>query len=378
MPYDNNPIDTAPCLTIDGSMGEGGGQVLRAALALSLALERPFQLVNIRAKRPKPGLKRQHLTCARAAQALCGAEMSGDALNSTSLFFKPGELRPGEHSFAVGTGGSVTLVLQALVPALLFADAPSSLTVTGGTHVPYAPPFEFLAETLLPRLELLGPKLTAHMDRIGYMESGGGRIRLDIQPVPRPDAPIDLSPEGAVGPLRASDALLYGHGLPESILDRETATLLKHGGEALDLRAERIVRLDRSDKNRPVEGAGNMVIVRLRHGERGDRGEQCTVFAECGWRGRSAEVVAKTACKRAREFVEAGLPVECHLADQLLVPLALAGGGSFLTKRPSAHLTTCLEVIRLFTGMDCAVEREERGTRVRIGPRPEPRMNPAA
>ena len=164
---------------VDGSFGEGGGQILRASLALSMALGHPFRLINIRANRPKPGLKRQHLACVQAAQRICGAKVTGDVINSTEICFAPGTVQPGEYCFDIGSGGSCTLVLQALVPALLTASGPSRLTVTGGTHVPFAPPVEFLRDTLFPWLEKLGPRLSAHMDKPGFMQIGGGKITVE-------------------------------------------------------------------------------------------------------------------------------------------------------------------------------------------------------
>jgi len=328
------------CIQIDGSMGEGGGQVLRASLALSMALGKPFRISGIRANRPKPGLKRQHLTCVTAAQAVCDATVDGAAINSSELFFAPGVVRPGEYEFHVGTGGSVTMVLQALVPPLLLGTTPSRLTVTGGTHVPYAPPFEFMRDTLFPRLETLGVRLNARMDRIGYMDIGGGSVTVEIQPVAAP-APFH---QGEAGAWEGTTAVIYGHNLPEGIVEREIDVLLSEEHASLGLTPETIRREDGAASARSVAGAGNMVLVVVRHGG------HTTVFGECGWRGRTAEVVARQACKRALHFIQAGMPIEAHLADQLLVPLALAGGGSFVTERISPHTRTCLAVIEQFMG----------------------------
>ncbi len=344
-------------ITIDGSMGEGGGQVLRAALALSMASGRPFHMVNIRANRPKPGLKRQHLTCVKAAQALCGADVKGDALNSQELVFRPGAVRPGEYAFNVGTGGSVTLVLQALVPALLLGSTPSRLTVTGGTHVPYAPPFEFMRDTLFPRLEALGPRLAARMNSVGYMDIGGGSVTVDIHPATKS---IPFNQQDAE-PFKGAEAAIYGHNLPDGIIQREIDVLLSDPYASLGLTAKTIRREDSATSPHPVEGTGNMVLITVRHGR------YATVLGECGWRGRTAEVVARQACKRALRFARAHVPVEEHLVDQLLVPLAIAGGGSFAAESITPHTQTCLAVIEQFTNMKADLTAAEtKGTLVTL------------
>ena len=344
-------------IVIDGSMGEGGGQVLRASLALSMALGKPFHIVGIRANRPKPGLKRQHLTCVQAAQAICKARVEGDAINSSALSFAPGPVQAGEYEFQVGTGGSVTLVLQAIVPPLLREKTPSRLTVTGGTHVPHAPPFEFMRDTLFPRLAALGARLTARLDRVGYMEKGGGSVTVDIQP----SAIITPFHQEETGAWTGTEAVIYGHNLPAGVVDREITELLSATCAPLGLRPENIRREDDPASSRAIAGAGNMVLVTLRHGP------YATVFGECGWRGRTAEVVARHTCRRALDFIRAGLPVEAHLADQMLVPLALAGGGSFVAEKITKHTQTCLAVIERFTGKKAKLApTETKGTRITL------------
>lgn len=351
------------CIKIDGSMGEGGGQVLRASLALSMATGQPFSMAGIRAGRPKPGLKRQHLTCVRAAQAVCGAQVRGDAVNSTDLDFYPGPLRPGDYAFQVGTGGSVTLVLQAVVPPLLFAAGPSRLSVTGGTHVPYAPPFEFMRDTLFPRLSALGAQARASLERIGYMDIGGGSVTAEVAPVGRVTGqrpcklPFKLEDSGSFS---GASAFIYAHGLPEGVVEREIDILLSSPYSALGLSRNNIVVSRPDDSNGPEAGSGNMVLLTVQ------QNGFSTVFGECGWRGRSAEVVARQACKRALHFIKSGAPVEAHLADQLLVPLALAGGGTFIAERVTAHTRTCLEVIRRFMDVKTEVTLQEAGARITI------------
>lgn len=343
---------------IDGSTGEGGGQVLRAALALSMALGSPFRMTNIRAKRPKPGLKRQHLTCIRAAQEICDATVEGDEINSTEITFTPGTVKPGSYRLAIGTGGSVTLVCQALIPPLLFAAEPSHLEISGGTHVPYAPPFEFMRDTLFPMVERLGVKLHARMDRLGYMNIGGGIIHVDITPCSDPHAFVQPEP----APITKTTAVIYGHNLPEGIVERERELLQKESAP-LHLSENDILCIDRNigpdNTPLPVDGTGNMVILTVH------QGDQKTVFGECGWRGRSAETVASHTCKRAKEFLCSHASVEACLSDQLPVPLALAGGGSFVTQRLTKHTGTCLKIIELFTGRHAQTVHEQ-GRNIRI------------
>ena len=168
---------------IDGSLGEGGGQILRTSLALSMLTGTPFRLTNIRAGRAKPGLLRQHLTGVEAAAAICSARTRGAELHSQDLTFEPHKVRAGDYRFSIGTAGSTTLVLQAVLPALLTASGSSTLELEGGTHNPAAPPFDFLSEAFLPLIERMGPKVTATLKRHGFFPAGGGRLVVRIEPV---------------------------------------------------------------------------------------------------------------------------------------------------------------------------------------------------
>ncbi|HVK59248.1 MAG TPA: RNA 3'-terminal phosphate cyclase, partial [Candidatus Kapabacteria bacterium] len=182
-------------ITIDGANGEGGGQILRTALALSLVTQQAFRIQNIRAGRQKPGLLRQHLTAVEAATNVGDATVDGAALGSKELVFKPAKIRPGDYRFAVGTAGSATLVLQTVLPALILGTESSRLKLEGGTHNPHAPPFDFLERAFLPLLNRLGPKVTANLDRAGFFPAGGGRFSVEITPVERLQ-PLDLSDRG--------------------------------------------------------------------------------------------------------------------------------------------------------------------------------------
>ncbi|MDR1489189.1 MAG: RNA 3'-terminal phosphate cyclase [Desulfovibrio sp.] len=339
---------------VDGSLGEGGGQVLRASLALSMALGRPFRMTSIRANRPKPGLKRQHLTCVRAAQQICGAEVAGDSINSTEICFAPGAVRPGNYCFDIGSGGSCTMVLQALVPPLLVASGPSRLTVTGGTHVPFAPPFEFLRDTLFPWLAKLGPRLSAHMDQPGFMQVGGGSITVEIDPVPALQ-PLDSCEGGAF--VGATGHILLCN-LGADIAKREKAALLAENLRVLGL-TEKTIHIE--TKSRSVEGLGNAVLVTV------VRESGVTVCTGIGQLGVAAKSVARHAADRARSFLRSEVPVEKHLADQLLVPMALAGSGTFLTEKPSLHTKTCMAVLPLFMDVTArAVQLNARAWRITL------------
>jgi len=185
-------------LTIDGSMGEGGGQVVRSSLALSLVTGTPFRIDKVRAGRKRPGLMRQHLTAVQAAAAVGGARVTGAEIGAQCFTFEPGAVQAGEHRFAVGTAGSATLVLQTVLPALLVAGGPSRLTLEGGTHNPMAPPFDFIAEAFLPLIARMGARCTATLERPGFYPAGGGRFTVEVTPVAEELIPFALLERGEV------------------------------------------------------------------------------------------------------------------------------------------------------------------------------------
>ncbi len=309
-------------LTIDGSFGEGGGQILRSALALSLVTGRPFRLDNIRARRKKPGLMAQHLTAVRAAAAIGGAGVEGAALGSRSLTFRPGPVTPGQYEFSVGTAGSATLVLQAVLPALMTASGPSRLTLSGGTHNPHAPPYDYLHDVFVPLVNRLGARISMRLERPGFFPAGGGRFSVDVEP-PIRWQPLHLLVSDE--PARVSAKALVAR-LPVHIAERELAVVAREFSLGKhDLAIEEF-------KN--SAGPGNAIMIRI------DRGEATEMFTGFGQRGVPAENVAGAAVAEAKAFLAAGMPVGPHLADQLLIPLALAGGGSFDTTELTPHTTT--------------------------------------
>jgi RNA 3'-terminal phosphate cyclase (ATP) len=317
-------------LTIDGSSGEGGGQILRTALALSTVTGKAFGIEKIRAGRPKPGLLRQHLTAVKAAAEISGATVGGVELGSGALTFTPGQVRAGEFAFAVGTAGSATLVLQTVLPALLTASAPSTLVLDGGTHNPAAPPFDFLAKSFLPLINRMGPVVTAELERPGFYPAGGGRFSVNIVPAPRL-LPLDLLERGALRNIRARAIVA---NLPRSIAEREAKLM----GQLLGL-AETSLAVE---EIRGAYGPGNLAMVEI---ETEHHTEVFTGFGEVAVR---AEAVATKVAQEARAYIASGVPVSRYLADQLLIPMALVGAGRFRTGPLSRHTTTNIEVIRQF------------------------------
>jgi RNA 3'-terminal phosphate cyclase (ATP) len=317
-------------IRIDGAMGEGGGQVIRSSLSLSMLTGKPVLLENIRAGRDKPGLLRQHLTALRAAAEISGASVEGDELGANRVRFTPGKVRPGSYHFAVGTAGSAALVLQTILPALMLADAPSTVAVEGGTHNGKSPPFEFLAEAFLPLLARMGPKVELSLVRPGFYPAGGGRMIARIEPV-KALTPIELLEVGERGPITAS-ALVSS--LPRSVGHREVVIIK----EALGLTWQQVGVVMVEEPR----GPGNAVYVRL----------PCASLTEVltgfGQRRKSAEDVASELVEEVRAYLATDAPVGEHLADQLLLPMALAGGGRFRTGPLSLHTTTNILVIQRF------------------------------
>lgn len=325
-------------ITIDGAAGEGGGQVLRSALALAMTSGQPFRIHGIRAKRRKPGLMRQHLTAVLAAQQICGGKASGAEAGSTELDFTPGDVRGGEYRFAIGTAGSTSLVLQTVLPALILAPQPSRVTLEGGTHNPLSPSFEFIAHSFLPLLARMGARVTMRLIRAGFAPAGGGRVEIEIEPAQRL-SPLRLDERGALLRGRAEAVVVH---LPYSIAERELAVI----GARLGWQPDQL----RAIVNKDAPGVGNVVTVAL------EFAETTQMFVGFGEQGVSAESIGERLAKRAGRMLQSSAAVEPHLADQLLLPIALAGEGSFTTIALTPHATTNLDVIRQFLPISAGVE----------------------
>ena len=330
-------------ILIDGSEGEGGGQVVRNACALSLVTGQPFRITNARGKREKPGLMRQHVTAIEAACAIGGATCEGVAVGAADFSFTPGKVVPGEYKFAVGTAGSTGLVLQTLLMPLLLADGPSRLVLEGGTHNMLAPPFEFVAKAFAPVLRRMGAQIELRLVRHGFYPRGGGRIEVDI--VPGKLTPIDCIDRGA---LRSFSATALFAALPFNIAERELATarrlLSEWPEDAFSVR-----------QLPDEQGPGNVLLLEAEF-------EQATeIVSGFGRLGVSAESLAKTAAHRMVGFLASEAYAGPYLADQLLLPFALAGGGSFTTVKPSQHALTACDIIARFTGRRWTFEQQRNG-----------------
>jgi RNA 3'-terminal phosphate cyclase (ATP) len=327
-------------IELDGSIGEGGGQILRTALSLSMVTGTPFRIDRIRAKRSKPGLLRQHLTSVNAATEICGAHTEGAVLGSTCLAFTPGPVKAGEYEFAVGSAGSCTLVFQTVLPALMLANGVSRVTFEGGTHNQMAPPFHFIEHAFLPQLRLMGLTVDAHLERFGFYPAGGGRFTANITPVAQGLvlAPIDIESRGL---LINGFAESFFAGIPAHVAERELATvgrIMSWANEKLFIRG-----IDNA------RGPGNVVLLTLKH-------EHVTeVFAGFGEKGISSETVATRVADEVRAYLASGAAVGEHLADQLMIPFALAGGGSFTAVSASEHAKTNAEVIQKFVAVEISI-----------------------
>lgn len=331
---------TAP-LVIDGSHGEGGGQIVRTSLTLSMLTGTPVRIENLRARRRRPGLLHQHLTAVRAAAALCRADVRGAELGSRSLWFSPGAVDPGEYQFAVGTAGSATLVLQTILPPLLCAAGRSRLVVSGGTHNPLAPPIDFLERAYLPLVRRCGPDVQLSLERAGFYPAGGGRFSVEVSPVAAL-APLTLDDRGELVTRRAVARVAR---LPRRIAERE----LRVVGDELGWPAHALIVEELPE----TWGPGNVVFIELGFEHVTD------VVTGFGEKGVPAETVAQRAIAEARRMLDSGAAVGEHLADQLLLILAIAGGGAFTTVRPSGHTVTQAEIVQKF--LPVRIDLQERG-----------------
>jgi RNA 3'-terminal phosphate cyclase (ATP) len=329
-------------IELDGSTGEGGGQILRTSLTLSMITGQAFRIQNIRANRQPPGLRRQHLSAVRAAAIVCNASVTDAEVGSTTLEFTPGQVNGGVYDFDIGTAGSTTLVLQTLIPALLFAEQSAIVTVTGGTHNPKAPPAEFLQRAYCRVLAAMGAEVEIDIERYGFYPAGGGTISASVWPCQRLQH-LDLLERGS---LREAYAQAIAARLPAQVPQRQYATV------------RNLMGWEEGQMREPLSpttaSPGNALLLTI-------ESEAVTeVFSAIGDRGVRAETVAREASLEARRYLASGAAVGEHLGDQVMLPMALAGGGAYTLDHVSQHAITNAEVIAHFLPVTISFEQGER------------------
>ena len=334
-------------IVIDGSTGEGGGQILRTSLTLSCITGKSLHIENIRAARRNPGLAKQHLSCVRAACKICNGRAQGATKGSKVLDFQPEPVQSGDFHFDIGSAGSASLVIQTILPALFLADKPSAVTVTGGTHNPMAPPFDFLNETFLPAIETASFGGNCKLIKHGFFPAGGGKISFNIQPWrEQSNRIVDLCRQGKEPQIHAR---IYTAKLPERVAQRQRELLLQ---SKLNVKNTEHIKVEDSD------GPGNCVMIRLCGGER------TTVFTAFGMRGKPSEEVISEVLGLTEDFLTSEAAVDRFLADQLLIYMAIAKAGSFTTNECSSHLQTNMEVIKKLLPVDFSVDKHNQAYRI--------------
>ncbi len=329
-------------LHIDGSFGEGGGQILRTSLAMAALLQKPVEIHNIRANRKKPGLRPQHLVGVKALARITEAETTGAFENSQELYFAPQTIKGGNYRFDIRTAGATTLVLAAILPPLLFAPQPSTIVISGGTQVPFSPPVHYVADIFLPMLEKMGAKVSVELKKWGWYPKGGGQINVHINPVDRL-LPCNFTKRGL---LQKLDALVVLANLPDHIREREEKTLT--GLLAQNKYHARFRRLSPS-----CVGQGNLLFLKAAFAE------TVAGFTSLGQKGKPAEQVAEEAGREFLAFTKSPAGIDLHLADQLIPYMALAHGDShFITERITSHLLTNIAIVDKFLPVKFSVDEK--------------------
>jgi RNA 3'-terminal phosphate cyclase (ATP) len=337
----------ADTVLIDGSTGEGGGQVIRTSLSLAAITGRAVEIVNVRARRTRPGLQPQHLTAVRSAAAMCVATLEGAELGSSRLVFAPaGPPVPGRYHFEIGTAGAAPLVMQTVLVPLALAEGSSHVTVLGGTHLPHAPPADYLAHPYLHALAQAGINAEASYDAAGFYPRGGGRIEATV----RGNTTLTRVELTERGRLRSLRARVITCGLPEHVAERGRTTIeqsMKQVGRRVEVEC-----LDL-----PSAGTGAAVVLAAEC--EGGYG----AFTSIGERGKPMEKVAEEPCREFMEWWKRGAACDEHLADQLVLPLSLAPGESrWTTAAVTEHLRTVLWVAQQFLPIEYTLEEREDGT----------------
>jgi RNA 3'-phosphate cyclase len=325
---------------IDGSQGEGGGQVLRSSLSLSLMTQKELEITNIRAGRAKPGLRAQHLKAVEAATLIGRAQVSGADLGSTALAFHPTRIEPGRYHFDIGTAGATMLVLQTIFLPLAMAGTKSTVTITGGTHVKWSPSYHYLELQWLPFMRRIGCQADLNMEWAGYYPEGGGRITATISACEK-TSHLELTERGNLKQIRGLSAI---SNLPRHIAKRQREQVLRRIGDRYYLSDIRLVELASRFK-----GTMLLLLAEFEHSQ--------ACYFSLGELGKPAERVADEAIDELEEFLSTDGAIDQYLADQMLLPLSFASGPSRLrTSKITRHLLTNAEVLRSFLPVQIDIE----------------------
>lgn len=323
-------------------MGEGGGQVLRSALSLAALTSQEVRIFDIRAKRSKPGLRPQHLKAVEATAKICGGAVEGFERDSQEIVFYPGEIRPGKYRFEIGTAGSTSLLLQTILLPLSKAAGSSVVTVTGGTHVPFSPCYHYLDLNYLPFLWKMGLDVHLRMEQAGFYPRGGGQVRATVDPVEQ-ISPLSLMERGRLLEIRGISGVA---NLSRNIATRQRRQVIGRLGRRFSLNDIRILDL-------PALSPGTFILLLAEF----EHSQAC--YFALGEKGKSAETVADEACRAFEAFVSTEGVIDQYLADQLLLPMAIASGPSeFRTSQVTQHLLTNAEVIRAFLPVEIEIRGE--------------------
>ena len=335
-------------IVIDGSFGEGGGQILRTSVALSAILGKPVKIVNIRAKRPQPGLKRQHMTAISAAATLCSAEVEGLKLGSTTVTFKPGAIRSGIFKFDIGTAGSISLVLQTLLPIMAYAPGPTEVRITGGTDVPWSPPIDYVRSVITYHLKLLGYEVNVELIRRGHYPRGGGEVRVRVSKPPRALTSLNLVKRGDVKFIKGRSHCVK---LPKHVAERQA----KSAKEILSKELAGIpieIELEWYEHGRdPHLGPGSGIVLWA------SAGKALLGADSLGARGKRAEVVGEEAAKKLLNDLRTGMALDTHMSDNIIPYIALAKGTSVIGgARLSMHAYTNVWLIKKILKVDAKLQ----------------------
>ncbi|MEE9337926.1 MAG: RNA 3'-terminal phosphate cyclase [Methylococcaceae bacterium] len=324
-------------IEIDGSQGEGGGQILRTSISLSACTGQAIKIINIRSGRKKPGLMRQHLCCVNAAAEVCNTKVKGASLGSKMLEFIPGDISAGNYHFSIGSAGSTCLVFQTVLPLFLLTKKPSTLIFTGGTHNPMAPSYDFLKNAFLPILAKMGLNYNMSIEQYGFFPVGGGSWRIDISP-PKSYKKIEIETRGN---LLKIEAKCISAGIPGHVTQREKKTLRTYSDWSnSSITTENVKSL----------GSGNIVSILAVYENASE------VIDSIGSVGVRAEKVARNALTSLEKYQSSNAPIGEYLAGQLLLPLSVTSGGAYVTGKLSEHTKTNIEVIKKITGSKIKLE----------------------